>query len=61
MTKEDLSYYIDLLEELDSGIEVSNWEAKFLDSLLNKAYSEGFSLSDKQKAIIDVMKEKYLA
>ena len=49
-------YYWNLLEELDSmEKEVTDWEAKFIDSMLNYGV-----LSEKQKIVIDKMKEKYL-
>lgn len=52
-------YYQSLLDELDSlPGEVTTWEAAFIESLMEKGCSK---LSAKQKAIIDRMKEKYLA
>ena len=51
-------YYWDLLEELDLlDHPVSEWEASFLESVLG---NPNRPLSDKQKNVIDRMKEKYL-
>ncbi len=50
--------YWDLVEQLDSmGVEVSEWEAKFLESILYKG--NGY-LSDKQKAVVEDMAKRYL-
>ena len=51
-------YYWDLIEELDSAEhDVSKWEADFLE---NVQANPNRPLSDKQKSIIDRMKERYL-
>lgn len=61
MDNNNIPYYLDLLEELDSlDTPVSDWEANFLESLLEKCEQNGFTISQKQKDVIDRMKEKYL-
>lgn len=57
------SEYISILEEIDglTHIEVNNWEANFINSILEK-HEEGSitTLSPRQKDVIDKMIEKYL-
>lgn len=58
----NLDYYKSLLDELDNlDTEVSKWEAQFLESLLSQVDNVGFTLSSRQEAILERMKEKYLA
>lgn len=48
--------YNEILKELDeANVEVSDWEAHFIESNLYRK-----SFSDKQKIIIEKMEEKYL-
>lgn len=55
---ESSGYYLQFLEEIDGGpYDVSNWEADFIESLLEKRPSW---LSDGQKNVIRRMAKKYL-
>lgn len=50
------SYYREILVELDNFVcELTDWEADFLESVFKQG-----TWTDKQKAVIDTMKEKYL-
>lgn len=61
MTDETIPYYLDILTEIDNlDHNVSDWEANFIDNILERAERNGFTLSIAQKGVIDKMKEKYL-
>jgi hypothetical protein len=50
-----------ILNEIDNGdFEVSDWEADFIQSILRQSKQWTFKLSNKQKAVIERMEEKYL-
>ena len=50
----EFQYYYDLLEEIDKGnIEVTKWEADFIENLLSRRPKE---LAPKQIFVIDQMK-----
>jgi hypothetical protein len=49
-------YYTELLEELDNlDIPLSHWEVDFIESTLRLAW-----FTDRQKAVIEKLKERYL-
>jgi len=55
----EFQYYYNLLEEIDNNnIEVTKWEADFIDNLL---FNRPTNLTPKQIFIIDQMKERYLS
>ena len=48
--------YLDALETMDNmGVEVTDWEAQFMESVLAQLRP----LSVKQRAVIQEMREKY--
>jgi hypothetical protein len=50
--------YIEILKLIDKQPKtVTDWEAKFIDSILSRNQKY---LTDKQKAVVDKMAEKYL-
>jgi len=50
-----------ILNEIDNGdFEISDWEVNFIQSILKQSKNWKFKLSDKQKAVIEKMEEKYL-
>jgi hypothetical protein len=63
MEKAQVQYYLSLLSELDAmSTQVNQWEAQFLENVLERAerYGEQIRLTDKQCDVIEQMKEKYL-
>ena len=49
--------YRDVLQEIgESEIDVSEWEARFIKSILSTDYP----LSDRQKSVVDRMRVQYL-
>ena len=54
--------YESMLDNLDmpDEIELSSWEAEFLDSML-KANEKGYDLTDRQAEKIREMSDKYLS
>jgi hypothetical protein len=51
-------YYLQYLEEIDElGVEVSRWEADFLESMLKQRPQR---LSQKQQEIVRCMAKRYL-
>lgn len=58
----EFDYYIQIIEEIDSiDRDVTEWEASFVESMLEQREEKGyFIITDKQKLVIDKMKEKYL-
>lgn len=58
MHADDTDYYMQFVEALDNGpFEVSNWEADFLSSLLERRPK---TITEKQLDIIKRMSTKYL-
>ena len=58
MTYKSADLYLSYVEALDAAeAEVTDWEADFLESLLRRRPR---FLSDRQRAIIDAMAERYL-
>jgi len=61
MTNDNIEYYLDILTEIDNlDHSVSDWEANFINNILERAERDGFTLSTAQKGVIDRMKEKHL-
>lgn len=59
--EEVLLHALAILNEIDNGdFEVSDWEADFIQSILRQSKQWTFKLSDRQKAVIEEMEEKYL-
>jgi len=59
--EEVLLHALAILNEIDNGdFEVSDWEADFIQSILRQSKQWTFKLSNKQKAVIERMEEKYL-
>jgi len=59
--EEVLLHALAILNEIDNGdFEVTDWEADFIQSILRQSKQWTFKLSNKQKAVIERMEEKYL-
>ena len=59
--EEVLLHALAILNEIDNGdFEVTDWEADFIQSILRQSKQWTFKLSDRQKAVIERMEEKYL-
>jgi len=59
--EEVLLHALAILNEIDNGdFEVTDWEADFIQSILRQSKQWTFKLSDRQKAVIEEMEEKYL-
>lgn len=56
---ESPDYYLSILKRINSAdVQVSDWEAGFIDSILKR---NQISYSLKQVAVIERMKDKYLS
>jgi hypothetical protein len=58
MTRDEALSILDDLDNCDRS--VSEWEADFLDSMLKQSERPGWSPTEKQAAILERMKGKYL-
>lgn len=59
--EETVLHALAILNEIDNGsFEVNDWEATFIQSILKQSKNWNFKLSNKQKAVIERMEEKYL-